>query len=246
MCLAIDGELEIIFNIEKSLISTINDHLFEVRNLFLKKTKTLYFVLQLKDVSGWPTGICVDCKSKLVITRNFFTECRSTQQDLLDQFGDPSSPLNSTLFDDSFTMSDDDCFDDKTDNTSANESFLEEIIPLGELRKSLKSKADNNLLFNFDDKTGDTSDNESFLEEIIPLGELKKILISKPANKLPQRSRPKKNVKKDNEMKVTSFKLKNPNVLKCIKCRKRLKTKQSLALDGTKHSTEERQPFFKC
>lgn len=31
LCFEVDGSLEIIYNIEKSLISTINDHMFEVK-----------------------------------------------------------------------------------------------------------------------------------------------------------------------------------------------------------------------
>lgn len=99
--------------------------------------KTQYSLLQLNDDVGWPTGICEDCKSKLIITRNFLSVCKSTQQILLDQFGDPSS-LNST-FDDSIATSDDDSsiddsFDDNKDDSSANWS-LDELIPLVELKK---------------------------------------------------------------------------------------------------------------
>lgn len=37
LCFAVDGRLEFIYNIEESLISTINEHLFEVKFFLFKR-----------------------------------------------------------------------------------------------------------------------------------------------------------------------------------------------------------------
>lgn len=64
-----------------------------------KIQKKIY--LQLKEIDGWPNGICEDCKSKLTITTNFFNICKNTQNILLEQLGEKKTPLLENSFDDS-------------------------------------------------------------------------------------------------------------------------------------------------
>lgn len=88
LCLEEEGLLEVIFDIDKSLIDTIS-LLFEVNLCKTSKNKKKHsFFLQLKQIIDWPSGICMDCKSKLASAKDFFNTCRATQKTLIEQLGE--------------------------------------------------------------------------------------------------------------------------------------------------------------
>lgn len=99
--------------------------------------------LQLKEIDGWPSGICQDCKSKLMITTNFFEACKRTEIVLQDEFGELlSSTFDESDFEES-SESENCPIYDFSDDSSANEELLEEIIPLQQLKEKLNKRKSN-------------------------------------------------------------------------------------------------------
>lgn len=91
LCFTDEGYVEPIFKIEKSLVETIKNILpFEVRIYYFDYSFVLKKIvfLQIEDLDGWPAGLCEDCKSKLVFTRNFINVCTVSQDFLVEQFAD--------------------------------------------------------------------------------------------------------------------------------------------------------------
>lgn len=97
LCFNEEKELELIFDIEKLLIKTINDHLFEVKKKKSKYQQHFFFLflfLQIKNIPGWPIGICDNCKCKLISATEFFSVCKNTQKILMEQLKNPNDPNN--------------------------------------------------------------------------------------------------------------------------------------------------------
>lgn len=83
-CLEVNEKLEPLFGTENS---PLTNQIATLNSLYL----------EIKDFDGWPSRICLDCKSKLTVTHNFIIGYLKSHKILKEQFG---ANLNNTFDED--------------------------------------------------------------------------------------------------------------------------------------------------
>lgn len=102
-CLEDKGVLEPLFGTENA---TLINQIQTFNNLLLK----------IIDFDGWPSGICLDCKSKLTVTHNFIIGYLKTHKILQEEFEANSNN----------TFDEDDIQTNGSSQTSSQSSQLED------------------------------------------------------------------------------------------------------------------------